>query len=112
MAKLRPRLLAQTMIIDWSGEANLEYAYAPLEYAYAPRWLAGLTADTGHLGDPFDPFHGESALDLDDAQDAFVRGLEPFGVQAASVGAVVGGDAAVPVRGVAEVPGGLGGPVC
>jgi hypothetical protein len=39
--------------------------------------------------------------------DALVRGLESFGVQAESVGAVVGGDAAVPVRGVAEVPDGL-----
>ena len=63
----------------------------------------------GTFGDLFDPFHGLPALDLDDAQDALVRGLEPFGVQAESVGAVVGGDAAVPVRGVAEVPDGLGG---
>ena len=36
--------------------------------------------DTGHLRDLFDPFHGLLALDLDDAQDPLVRGLEPFGV--------------------------------
>jgi hypothetical protein len=68
--------------------------------------------DTEHLGDLFDPFHGLLALDLDDAQDALVRGLESFGVRAESVGAVVGGDDAVPCRGIAEVPDGLGGLVC
>jgi hypothetical protein len=55
--------------------------------------------DAGHLRDLFDPFDGLPAFDLDDAQDALVRGGEPFGVEAESVGAVVGGDAAVSVRG-------------
>jgi hypothetical protein len=55
--------------------------------------------DPGHLGDLVDPLHRLLALDLDDAQDALVRGGEPFGVQAEAVGAVVGGDAAVAVRG-------------
>src|SRR2546423_739818 len=60
--------------------------------------------DTGDGRDLLDHRYGLPALDLDDADDVVVRGVEYLRVQAESTGTGICGDPAVADRRVARVP--------